>query len=89
MNNEKQLYLVPYAKKKEKIKKTFNTIGNSNGIPYSEFRVIQGIKMDDNTFQITRDDDNRSPSKKKDISETRSIRRSNYTNVNNYIDENS
>ena len=90
MENEKQLYLVPYAKQKEKIKKTFNAIGNSNGIIYSEYRVIKGIENDNkNIFNIIRDDDRKSLSKRKDYSDISPSKRSNYYNQNRFIDTNS
>ena len=40
MDNEKQLILIPYAKRKEKINKVFHTIGDSNGIPYPSNNII-------------------------------------------------
>ena len=90
MNNEKQLVLVPYAKKKEKIKKTFNTIAKLNGVSYSEFRVIKGTEMDNNNiYNIIRDDDRKSLSKRKDYSETNSARRSNYSNFYKFKGDNS
>ena len=90
MNNEKQLLLVPYAKKKEKIKKTFNTIAKLNGVSYSEFRVIKGTEMDNNNiYNIIRDDDRKSLSKRKDYSETNSARRSNYSNFYKFKGDNS
>ena len=90
INNEKKLLLVPYAKKKEKIKKTFNTIAKLNGVSYSEFRVIKGTEMDNNNiYNIIRDDDRKSLSKRKDYSETNSARRSNYSNFYKFKGDNS
>ena len=61
MNNEKKLILIPYAKKKEKIKKTFHTIGDANGIPYPKVGVINGILLgEQNYVNIIRDDDRKS-----------------------------
>ena len=89
MNNEKQLILIPYAKKKEKINKTFNTIGNSNGISYYEYRVIKGNEKDkNNIFNIIREDNRKSLSKMKEYSEISSIRKSNFSNYNKFIDNN-
>lgn len=57
INNEKQLLFIPYAKKKEKIKKTFNTIGNSNGISYYDYQIIKKDDSDNkNMFNIIRED---------------------------------
>ena len=89
MDNEKKLYLVPYAKKKEKVKKTFNTIGKSNGIPYSDYSVIKGIEINNNVLNMIREDDRRSLSKRREFSENGSMRRSNYTNANKFVDDNS
>ena len=89
MNNEKKLLLVPYAKQKEKIKKTFNTIGNSNGITYSEYRIINGNEKDkENIANIIREDNRKSVSKKKEYSEMSSIRKSDYSNINRIGDFN-
>ena len=79
MNNEKQLYSIPYAKKKEKIKKTFDTIGTSNGIPYSKYSVIKGIENDTNIINIIRNYDSKNHSKRKNFSKNSSIRKSNYS----------
>ena len=90
MENEKQLLLVPYAKQKEKINKTFNTIGKLNGISYSEYRIIKGIELDNkNIVNIIRDDDKISIIKRRDVSETGSLRRSRYSNYNKNKDDNS
>ena len=90
MDNEKKLLLVPYAKQKEKIKKTFNTIGKLNGISYSEFRVIKGTEMDSNNiYNIIRDDDRKILSKRKDYSESNSMKRSNYSILRKFTGNNS
>ena len=90
MDNEKKLLSVPYAKQKEKIKKTFNTIGKLNGISYSEFRVIKGTEMDSNNiYNIIRDDDRKSLSKRKDYSESNSMKRSNYSILRKFTGNNS
>ena len=90
MDNEKMLYLIPYAKQKEKIKKTFKTIGISNGISYSEYREIKGAENDNNNIlNIIRDDGRKSFSKRKDFSGVNSSRKSVYHNVNGFNDTNS
>ena len=90
MNNEKQLLLIPYAKQKEKIKKTFNTIAKLNGVSYSEYRVIQGTENDSNNiYNIIRDDNRKSLSKRKDYSESNTMRRSNYSNLYKFSGDNS
>ena len=43
MNKEKELIIIPYAKEKQKINKTLNTIGNAHGISYPTCSVIKGI----------------------------------------------
>ena len=58
INNRKQLLVLPYPKKKEKIVKTLNEIGRSNGISYPTNRVINGTISDENNDKaIIRDDD--------------------------------
>ena len=90
MNNEKQLLLIPYAKQKEKIKKTFNTIAKLNGVSYSEYRVIQGTENDSNNiYNIIRDDNRKSLSKRKDYSESNTMMRSNYSNLYKFSGDNS
>ena len=90
MNNEKQLLLIPYAKQKEKIKKTFNTIAKLNGVSYSEYRVIQGTENDNkNIYNIIRDDNRKSLSKRKDYSESNTMKRSNYSNLYKFSGDNS
>jgi hypothetical protein len=59
MKNEKKLYLIPYATKKEKINKTFHTIGDANGISYQSYSVIDGNVIEDNLV-IVRDNDKKS-----------------------------
>lgn len=66
MDNEKKLFLIPYAKKKEKINKTIDTIGDANGIPYPDCNVIQGNSLEDkNYLNIMRDNDMKMNSSKK------------------------
>ena len=90
INNEKQLLLVPYAKQKEKIRKTFNTIAELNGISYSEYRVIKGTDNDNNNiYNIIRDDGRKSLSKRKDYSESNTMRKSNYSNLYKFSGDNS
>ena len=43
MKNEKELFLIPYATKKEKVKKTFHTIGDANGITYQNISTVTEI----------------------------------------------
>ena len=71
INNEKQLLFIPYAKKKEKIKKTFNTIGNSNGISYYDYQIIKKDDSDNkNMFNIIREDNKKNLSKMKNYAVT-------------------
>ena len=61
MKNEKELILIPYAKKKQKINKTFHTIGDAHGIPYPNVSVVNGILLGkQNYVNIIRDDDRKS-----------------------------
>ena len=52
---EKELILIPYAKEKQKVNKTLNTIGNANGIFYPTYSIIKGANKDKNYFAIIRD----------------------------------
>ena len=71
INNEKQLLFIPYAKKKEKIKKTFNTIGNSNGISYYDYQIIKKDDSDNkNVLNIIREDNKKNLSKMKNYAVT-------------------
>ena len=54
----KQLLVLPYPKKKEKIVKTLNEIGRSNGISYPTNRVINGTISDENNYKAIIRDDN-------------------------------
>jgi hypothetical protein len=66
INQEKELILIPYAKEKQKINKTLNTIGNANGISYPTCSVIKGIlTQDKNYLAIIRDADKKKNKKKK------------------------
>ena len=66
MNKEKELIIIPYAKEKQKINKTLNTIGNSHGISYPNCSVIKGtVPKDKNYLSIIRDDDKKINKKKK------------------------
>ena len=61
MNNERKLFLIPYAKKKQKINKTFHTIGDAHGISYPNLSVVNGILLGkQNYVNIIRDDDRKS-----------------------------
>ena len=46
INTEKELLFMPYAKEKQKINKTLNEIGRSNGISYPNYRIIKGVVTD-------------------------------------------
>ena len=46
INTEKVLLVIPYAKEKQKIHKTLNEIGRSNGISYPNYRIIKGVVTD-------------------------------------------
>ena len=66
INQEKELILIPYAKEKQKINKTLNTIGNAHGISYPNCNVIKGfLTKDKNYLAIIRDDDKKINKKKK------------------------
>ena len=61
MKNEKELYLIPYAKTKQKINKTFHAIGDANGISYPNISVVNGILPGNkNYMNIIRDDNRKS-----------------------------
>ena len=90
INNEKQLLFIPYAKKKEKIKKTFNTIGNSNGISYYDYQIIKKDDSDNkNMFNIIREDNKKNLSKMKNYAVTSPMKRTNFLNINKNFDANS
>jgi hypothetical protein len=40
--NEKELIIIPYAKEKQKVYKTINAIGHSNGITYLKISLLSG-----------------------------------------------
>ena len=65
MQNEKELYLIPYATKKEKVNKTFHTIGDANGISYQNISTVNGNLIGDTYVNIIRDDDRKSINLKK------------------------
>ena len=61
MKNEKELILIPYAQKKQKINKTFHTIGDAHGIPYPNVSVVNGMLLGkQNYVNIIRGDDRKS-----------------------------
>ena len=61
MKNEKNLFLIPYAKKKEKVNKNFHTIGDANGISYPNLSVVNGILLAEKSYvNIIRNDDRKS-----------------------------
>ena len=65
INTEKELLVMPYAKKKQKINKTLDELGRSNGISYPTLNVIKGIISNDNSYKaiIRGEDDNKYNSK--------------------------
>ena len=66
IDKEKELIIIPYAKEKQKINKTLNTIGNAHGISYPTCSVIKGIQNPDkNYLSIIRTDDKKGNKKKK------------------------
>ena len=50
IDNEKKLILIKYIKKKEKINKSFNTIGEANGIAYPNITVLKGQESNGKNF---------------------------------------
>ena len=61
MKNEKNLFLIRYAIKKEKVNKNFHTIGDANGIPYPNLSVVNGILLAEKSYvNIIRNDDRKS-----------------------------
>ena len=91
INQEKELIMMPYAKEKEKINKTLNTIGNAHGISYPTCSVINGIlTQDKNYLAIIREDD-RKKNKKKKNKLLGSIRKEYIAEINldnNIVDDN-
>jgi len=68
LTNEKELILLPYAKEKQKVFKTLNTIGNAHGISYPTCSVIKGTSLKDkNYLTIIRDDKKKKRRIKKDM----------------------
>ena len=66
LNQEKELIMLPYAKEKQKVNKTINTIGNANGISYPTLSVIKGTTLSDkNYLYIIRNDDKKNKKKNK------------------------
>ena len=66
--NEKELILLPYAKEKQKVFKTLNTIGNAHGISYPTCSVIKGSSLKDKIYlNIIRDDKKKKRRIKKDL----------------------
>ena len=62
INTEKALLVIPYAKEKQKIHKTLNEIGRSNGISYPNYSVIKGAIIDNKAIMRV-DDTNKFNSK--------------------------
>ena len=68
LNNEKELILLPYAKEKQKVFKTLNTIGNAHGISYPTCSVIKGSSLKDKIYlNIIRDDKKKKRRIRKDL----------------------
>ena len=66
--NEKELILLPYAKEKQKVFKTLNTIGNAHGISYPTCSVIKGSSLKDKIYlNIIRDDKKKKRRIRKDL----------------------
>ena len=66
--NEKELILLPYAKEKQKVFKTLNTIGNAHGISYPTCSVIKGSSLKDKIYlNIIRDDNKKKRRIRKDL----------------------
>ena len=67
LNNEKELILLPYAKEKQKVFKTLNTIGNAHGISYPTCSVIKGSSLKDKNYLTIIRDDKKKKRIKKDL----------------------
>ena len=66
MDKEKELIVIPYAKEKQKVNKTLNTIGTAHGISYPTCSVIKGTpNIDKKYLSIIRTDDKKENKKKK------------------------
>ena len=88
MKNEKNLYLIPYPTKKQKINKTFDTIGDKNGISYPNLSVVNGILIGDKNYvNIIRDDDRKSMNLKMSKRLDRSLSKKNKNRIsgNNFV----
>ena len=89
LNQEKELIILPYAKEKQKINKTINTIGNANGISYPQYSVIKGITLEDkNYLSIIRNDDKKKKKKNKFINNNRKEYKAEINLENDIIDDN-
>ncbi len=90
MKKEKELIIIPYAKEKQKINKTLNTIGNAHGISYPTCSVIKGVlTKDKNYLAIIRDDDKKGNKKRKSKNMTNIKKKSKAKiNLDNNIDNN-
>ena len=89
LNQEKELIMLPYAKEKQKINKTINTIGNANGISYPTCSVIKGIAQGDkNYLSIIRDDDKKKKKKNKLMNNNRKEYKAEINLDNDIIDDN-
>ena len=90
MNKEKELIIIPYAKEKQKINKTLNTIGNAHGISYPTCSVIKGILTEDkNYLAIIRDVDKKRNKKRKSKNITNIKKKSKAEiNLDNIMDNN-
>ena len=90
MKKEKELIIIPYAKEKQKINKTLNTIGNAHGISYPTCSVIKGVlTKDKNYLAIIRDDDKKGNKKRKSKNMTNIKKKSKAKiNLDNNMDNN-
>lgn len=87
-NTEKELMLVPYAKEKQRVNKTLNTIGSAHGISYPKYSVIKGIPKDKNYLYIIRNDDKRKNKGKKNNLMNNRIQNKAEINLDNLMENN-
>ena len=86
MDKEKELIVIPYAKEKQKVNKTLNTIGTAHGISYPTCSVIKGTpNIDKKYLSIIRTDDKKENKKKKNNtfkSDTKNIKKEYKAEIN-------
>ena len=89
LNQEKELIMLPYAKEKQKINKTINTIGNANGISYPTCSVIKGCTREDqNYLPFLRNDDKKRKKKNKLMNYNRKEYKAEINLDNDVVDDN-